>query len=131
MRGRFLLVNLIGVALIVAAWWVGIVPLLIQSDRIHFIPIIGGLTCWGLWLGWAGRGGGGAGLRDKLPVLGLIGTVLGVLLAVKSVQGADMDAARLQVFTEVGQSLVANLLGILAYAWLSLLHRVCGPRDEH
>lgn len=129
MRARFLLTNTVGLALIAAAWWAGVAPLLVQSDRVHALPIIGFLFGWALWLGWRDRWSGVAFMADKLPVIGLIGTVLGVLMAVQSVQAGDLDAARVKVFTEVGESLVSNLLGIAGYAWLSLLCRVCGRED--
>lgn len=124
MRARLLLVSLVGIALIAAAGWAGGLALLTQADHVYALPIIGGLVLIGMGFGWAEDWDTTEWLADKLPVIGLIGTVLGVLLAIRGVSTID-DATRLRIFTGVGEALVANLLGIAGYGWLSLLRRVC------
>lgn len=127
MRPRIALVCLITAALLAAAAWAGAGDLLLTADRVYAMPIIGGLVLIGIGFGWANDWDTTEWLADKLPVIGLIGTVLGVLLAIRGVSTID-DATRLRIFTGVGEALVANLLGIAGYGWLSLLRRVCDVR---
>jgi hypothetical protein len=124
MRARLLLVSLVGLALLAAAAWAGGLGLLAEADHVYALPTIGGLVVIGTAFGWAEDWDTTEWLADKLPIIGLIGTVLGVLLAIRGVATID-DATRLRIFTGVGEALVANLLGIAGYGWLSLLRRVC------
>ena len=124
MRARLILLNLVGIALLAAAWWAGGLALLGEADHVFALPIIGGLVVIALGYAWAEDWGTVEWMADKLPIVGLIGTVLGVLLAIRGVSVVD-DATRLRIFTGVGEALVANLLGIAGYGWLSLTKRVC------
>ena len=110
-----------------AAWGAGGADLVLNADRLHAAPAIGGLTLLGVMFCWQGKWEAAEWLSDKLPVVGLIGTVLGVLLAIQDAQSMDLDAAKLKLFSEIGRSLVANLLGIAGYAWISLMIKVCRP----
>jgi hypothetical protein len=126
-KPRVLLINLVGLCLLAAAWAAGGAGLVLNADRLHAAPAIAALTLLGVTLCWRGKWEAAEWLADKLPVIGLIGTVLGVLLAIQDAQSMDLDAAKLQLFSEIGRSLVANLLGIAGYAWLSLVIKVCRP----
>jgi hypothetical protein len=124
MRPRLGIYLIITAVLLAAGAWVGGGDLLLGADRVHAVPVIGGVLFVAVGFGWAGRWESVEWIGEKLPVLGLMGTVLGVLLAIQDVTTVD-DATRLRIFTGVGQSLVANLLGVAGYAWLALARRVC------
>ena len=126
MKARFAVLHILAAGLLVAAWLNGALGLVLAADRVHAAPVVGIVLLYGLWLGWRGDWDGAAWIGDKLPVVGLLGTVLGILLAIHDAQGMDLDAGRLQLFSEIGNSLVANFVGMAGYAWLALVRRVCG-----
>ena len=123
--GRFVVVNTIGLGILLATWLSGGADLILTADRVYAGPIVAVLTVFGLVMAAMRRWEDARWIADKLPIVGLIGTVLGVLLAIKGIDGVDIDSARVQIFTEVGQALVANMLGMLGYAWLALVVRLC------
>lgn len=125
MRARFVVLHILLVGLMSAAWLGGSLSLIMTADRVHALVVIGAVMAYGLWLAWCDDWDGAAWIGDKLPVIGLLGTVLGILLAIRDAQGMNLDTGRLQLFSEIGNSLVANLLGMAGYAWLALTRRVC------
>lgn len=125
MRSRFAAVQIVGIGLLIALGLSGGGSILIHADRIYAAPTIGTVILIGLVCGWRGNWDAASWIGDKLPVLGLIGTVAGIVLAISEIGGGDLDAERVKIFSQIGNSLVANLLGIAGYAWLALTERVC------
>lgn len=123
MRPRIALLTIIGLACLAALWWVGWADILLQADRLHATPVMGLCVLAGLVFGWFGRWDQTAWIADKLPVLGLIGTVAGVLLAFHA--HPDLTAEGGAAATDIGRALVANLLGITGFGWLTLVQHVC------
>lgn len=126
-KTRLAVLHIVAAGLLVAAWLSGALGIVTGADRIHAAPVVLVVLAYGLWLGWRDDWDGAAWVGDKLPVIGLLGTVLGILLAIRDAQGMDLDTGRLQLFSEIGNSLVANLVGMAGYAWLALVRRVCAP----
>lgn len=121
MRPRIALLSIIGLACLAALWWAGWASILLQADRLYAAPVIGLCVVIALVFGWMGKWDVTEWLADKLPVLGLIGTVAGILLAAND----HPDTSGGAFSTEVIHALVANLLGFAGFAWLSLVQRVC------
>jgi MotA/TolQ/ExbB proton channel family len=122
-RARIALLSIIGLACLAALWWAGWASILLQADRLYAAPVIGLCVALGLVFGWLGRWDQTAWIGDKLPVLGLVGTVAGVLLAFHD--HPDLTADSGAAATEIGRALIANLLGIAGFGWLSLVEHVC------
>lgn len=125
MRARLAALHVVAGGMLVAAWLSGGLDLVLAADRVHAAPLVAVVLLYGLWLGWRGDWDGAAWIGDKLPVIGLLGTVLGILLAIHDAQGMDLETGRLALFSEIGNSLVANFIGMAGYAWLALVRRVC------
>jgi hypothetical protein len=127
MRARFAALQVTGAGLLIALWLSGYGATFLRADRIHAVPVIGAVILIGLIAAWRGRWQTVDWIADKLPVLGLIGTVAGIILAISDIGAENLDTQRLKIFSEIGYSLVANLLGIAGFAWLSLTQRICQP----
>lgn len=126
-RAKLAALQVTGCGLLLALWLSGYGAVFLHADRLHAAWVIGGAILIALCYGWRGDWKRVDWIADKLPVLGLIGTVAGIVLAIANVsQGGDLDAERVRMFSEIGNSLVANLLGIAGFAWLSLTELVCG-----
>lgn len=123
---KFILLQVMGAGLLLAAYLTGWLDVVIEADRLHVAPVFGILTVVGLWMASVRRSERALWLADLLPVLALVGTVAGVLSAVAQADMSNLDASRVQVFTGTVHSLVSNLLGMVAYVWLSLSVAVRG-----
>jgi hypothetical protein len=119
MLGRFIVLNTIGAGLLVAAHLMGVLPVLLSADKFFAVPIIGGLTLVGLGMMAVRRTEGALWLADKLPVVGLALTVIGLLWA------SNGDLEGLEFKRDIIHALVGNLMGVMGFAWLELTARVC------
>jgi hypothetical protein len=119
MLGKFIVLNTIGLGLLAAFAQLGWLDVLISADKFYALPLIGTLTIIGLWMVATRRVEGAVWLSDKLPVVGLALTVIGLLWAANGVLEGDGFKR------DVMHSLVGNLMGVVCYAWLELNARVC------
>ena len=121
---RFAVLNLVGVALLAAAWAEGVLLKPYEADSTGMCYLITALFGWGLvcclrgdWqsVRWAG---------NALVYLGMIGTVLGLIMTV-----SDLSADKAQSFESFktvvtaiyvgsGTALYTNLLACVGYLWL-------------
>jgi len=121
---RFSVLNLIGAALILAAWAEGLLARPYLADSSGMCWLITALFAWGLvcvlrrdWqsVRWAG---------NALVYLGMVGTVLGLIITV-----SDLSADKGQSFEDFKQvvssiyigsatALYTNLLACIGYLWL-------------
>jgi len=123
-----LILHLIGGALLAAAWSTGIVGMLLAADLVHAVPLFGGILLLAIGYAWFGRWEQVFWIAEQLPILGLICTTYGLLLAVPDLQGmGESGAAHAKVAAELISALVANLLGMVGLGWLRLVDRVCRP----
>lgn len=125
MRTKFYTLMVLGIALVAALGWAGWGQIVLQADRVYATPAIAVALIVGLIYGWLGNWRKANWIANKLPVLGLIGTVAGMLLAFHNNPHLNADSA-----VEIGKSLVANFVAIAGYAWLSLVVQVCGGENE-
>jgi len=121
---RFAVLNLVGAALLAAAWAEGLLAKPFEADGTGMCYLITALFGWGLvcclrrdWqsVRWAG---------NALVYLGMVGTVLGLIMTV-----SDLSADKAQnfesfktvvtaIYVGSGTALYTNLLACVGYLWL-------------
>jgi len=104
--------------LLLAGYWFGFTQVLWAADKLYAIPIIWMLTTVGVWMVSRNALEGATWLADKLPVVGLGLTVIGLLWASNGDIGSDAFKR------DVLHSLVGNLAGVAGYAWIELCAKV-------
>ena len=120
---RFAVLNLIGAALLAAAWAEGLLLKPYQADSSRMCYLITVLFGWGLiccvrkdWqsVRWAG---------NALVYLGMVGTVLGLIITVSTLsadqQGFDdFKEVVTSIYIGSATALYTNLLACIGYLWL-------------
>src|SRR5579863_2680542 len=122
--GRFMVLNLIGAALIGAAWAQGYLLKPYQADESGMCYLITALFAWGLvcvlrkdWqsVRWSG---------NALVYLGMVGTVLGLIITVgelsadKAQSFDDFRHVVTSIYIGSATALYTNLLACIGYLWL-------------
>lgn len=118
MAAKFITLHLLLAGLLFGAWMENGLSLLLASDRFCAVPIIGLLVLAGLGLVLSGKRDSASWLADKIPAVGLILTVVGILYAIKGGPSPTL-------VVDAGHALVGNLLGIAGYVWVEFVGRVC------
>jgi hypothetical protein len=121
---RFAVLNLIGAALVLAAWAEGLLCRPYAADSSGMCWLITVLFGWGLvcvlrrdWqsVRWAG---------NALVYLGMVGTVLGLIITVSDLSAdkgqsfEDFKAVVTSIYVGSGTALYTNLLACVGYLWL-------------
>jgi hypothetical protein len=120
---RFAVLNLIGVAMVAAAWAEGLLLKPYQADSSHMCYLITILFLWGLvccvrkdWqsVRWAG---------NALVYLGMVGTVLGLIITVSDLSAEtqgfeDFKQVVSSIYIGSATALYTNLLACIGYLWL-------------
>ncbi len=120
---RFAVLNLIGAALVAAAWAEGLLLKPYQADTSRMCYLITVLFGWGLFrclrkdwqsVRWAG---------NALVYLGMVGTVLGLIITVSDLsadkQGfEDFKQVVSSIYIGSATALYTNLLACIGYLWL-------------
>jgi hypothetical protein len=121
---RFAVLNLVGAALIAAAWLEGLLFKPYEADTSRMCYLITALFAWGLvcclrrdWqsVRWVG---------NALVYLGMVGTVLGLIITVGDISGDKGQS--FESFKEIvnsiyigsGTALYTNLVACIGYLWL-------------
>jgi NADH:ubiquinone oxidoreductase subunit 2 (subunit N) len=121
---RFVVLNLIGAALIAAAWAEELLAKPYQADTSGMCWLITALFGWGLvccvrrdWqsVRWVG---------NVLVYLGMVGTVLGLIMTVSDLsvdKGESFESFKhvvIAIYIGAGTALYTNLLACIGYLWL-------------
>jgi hypothetical protein len=121
---RFIVLNLMGAALILAAWAEGLLFRPYAADSSGMCWLITVLFAWGLicvlrkdWqsVRWAG---------NALVYLGMVGTVLGLIITVNELSGdkgqsfEDFKQVVSSIYIGSATALYTNLLACIGYLWL-------------
>ncbi len=121
---RFIVLNLIGAALVAAAWAAEVLAKPYQADSSGMCWLITALFGWGLvcclrrdWqsVRWVG---------NVLVYLGMVGTVLGLIMTVGDIsadKAQSFESFKLVVtaiYVGAGTALYTNLLACIGYLWL-------------
>ena len=112
---RFLLCQIVGASLFAAAWLLGAPQYLYAGDPTYLTPAIAGLAVVALLLAAAGRQQAADFISYELPVLGLLGTFVGLQMAVDATNG-DFGAMR----AALGTAFNTTIVGIIGAGWLRL-----------
>ena len=118
MRGltpRFLLCQIVGASLFAAAWLLGAPQYLYAGDPTYLTPAIASLAVVALLFAAAGRQQAADFISYELPVLGLLGTFVGLQMAVDATSG-DFGAIR----AALGTAFNTTIVGIIGAGWLRL-----------
>lgn len=132
MKPRLAVLNVIGVALLFAAWWAGLTKDIFSGANapicgLIVVALLVGLGCLAL-----GRENDARLITKNITKLALTGTVIGFIIMLKGAAsahvGADGAAEMMAtVFYGMSVSLYATLLGIVSNLWLRLNLRVAYP----
>ncbi len=123
-RARFAVLNLIGAALVAAAWVEGLAAKPYRADVSGMCVLITVLFVWGLWCVFRRDWPAVRWIGNTLVYLGMVGTVLGLIvtvseLTVDGVQNFDNFTTIVSaIFIGSGTALYTNLLACIGYLWL-------------
>jgi hypothetical protein len=123
-RTRFTVLNLIGLALVAAAWVEGLAAKPYRADVSGMCILITALFLWGLWRTFRRDWLAVRWIGNTLVYLGMVGTVLGLIvtvseLTVDGVQNFDNFTTIISaIFIGSGTALYTNLLACIGYLWL-------------
>jgi len=112
---RFLICQVVGLSLFIVAWWLGAPQHLYEGDPTHLTPAIAALALIGILLAAFGRQRAADFISYELPILGLLGTFVGVQMTVDAAAG-DFAAIR----EALGTAFNTTIAGIIGAAWLRL-----------
>ncbi len=121
---RFTVINLVGAALVAAAWVEGLALKPYQADSSGMCFLITALFLWGLWRTFWRDWQAVRWIGNTLVYLGMVGTVLGLVvtvsaLSVDQVQSFESFKAIIEaIFVGSGTALYTNLLACIGYLWL-------------
>jgi hypothetical protein len=121
---RFVVLNLIGAALVAAAWAEGLAGKPYHADVSGMCLLITALFLWGLCCAFRRDWQAVRWIGNTLVYLGMVGTVLGLIVTVSelTVDGAqNFDSFTTiisAIFIGSGTALYTNLLACIGYLWL-------------
>jgi len=121
---RFTVINLVGAALVAAAWVEGLALKPYQADSSGMCFLITVLFLWGLWRTFRRDWQAVRWIGNTLVYLGMVGTVLGLVvtvsaLSVDQVQSFESFKSIIEaIFVGSGTALYTNLLACIGYLWL-------------
>lgn len=115
MTARFWILQSVGAVLFVAAWFMGWPQMMSAGDPTHITPGIGLVGLIGILCAARGKWKAAEFISYELPVLGLLGTFVGLQMVIAS-SGGDFEAIR----QGLGTAFYTTIAGILGAAWLRL-----------
>jgi len=114
-------------ALFVGAWHVGWLHMIWEADKSYLSAGIFGLFLYGWYAIFRNRWDRVEFAAEQMPNLGLIGTVVGFIMALMSIDPAvAMTASGAQglvtaLISGMGVALYTTLVGSVGYIWLALM----------
>lgn len=129
-KPKFITLNLIGLALIFAAWRAGFFAFS-GTFTVREVVMLAALMLYsaaGFWAAFRGRWGAAAHIANGTPMFALAMTGLGMLLATLDLTELTPQALA-QVFREMVLAISPNILGVFLLAWLRELAFWCGDAE--
>lgn len=129
-QARMMLLNLTGAAAFGAAWLQGWANVPFQQDQTWISTGIAVVFLIGLVQAWRGRWRTVRWTEEALVMLGLIGTVIGMSIALASLDASaadDVEAARAMINAVAlgfGTALYTTLVGAVGALWLYWLEHL-------
>ena len=127
MTYRFHVLNLAGLALLGAAYRQGWVQLVLDGDRTHLSVVIFGVFVGGVIAAALSYRKFARYIQHSLVMLGLIGTVIGFIIALQGVDPSsvgDIDSVAVTVahlISGLGVAMFTTLVGSIGALWMSAL----------
>lgn len=121
---RFAVLNLVGAALLLAAWAEGILYRPYAADSSGMCWLITVLFGWGLVRVLRRDWGSVRWIGNTLVYLGMVGTVIGLIITVSDLSAdkgqsfEDFKAVVTSIYIGSGTALYTNLLACVGYLWL-------------
>ena len=129
---RLCILNLVGTAALAAAWVSGQLDLVVGGDTTRISWIMLALLAAGIAAAFLGKWGTVKWVAEKLPALGLMATVVGIIVIARQAGAqTDVDAIRNATVRGVGLALGPNAVGIAGYIWLSTLSFLCNRGEDY
>ena len=133
---RFSLMGAIGLAGLFCIWASGWTDRIIAADVTYIVWIQSLLMLVALYNVWRGEWTHVQDLREMLFELGLIGTLIGMIIAVADVDPTQVGNANAAgklaagFISGMGVALYTTLVGAVFAAWLWLLRQILNPIDR-
>lgn len=125
MIGRFILLHTMALGILLAVYFYGDAAVFVQADHVYALPIMLGLALVGSILIGMKRDADAEWLAERLPTIGLILTVFGILLIRYRIPDALNDSTRIIVFRDIIGSTIGTFLGMGGLLWVNFVARVC------
>lgn len=119
MSPRFLIIQVIGAGLFLAAWWLGWPQYLFETDSTHLTAVIALLALAGLIAASLGRWQVTEFLISGLPRYGLLGTVVGLAI-VASNSGGNFES----ILGGMSTAFNTTIAGLMGAEWLRLTRQL-------
>ena len=116
---RFLILNITFAAILIAGWMQGFVRDVAAMDSTGITYLISGVFLIGLWRAFKGDWRGVDFAGTLLPILGVMGTVVGVIMVL------GVDGEFVSKLPGIGTALSTTAVGLSGYAWLVVNRWVC------
>lgn len=122
MRPRLVVLNVMILALGVAAWRAGLLDAFaaLGTQEIALLAALGVYFCVGLGAAFAGHWDRCEAVANALPAWGLACTGIGLLMAAAGLH-ALTPAALSEVFRALVFAIAPNIVGVAGFAWLTAL----------
>lgn len=129
MRPRLAILNIVGIALLLAAWWAGLTQDIFSGANAPVCGLIVAALLLGLGCLAFGNVADARMLTKHITKLALIGTVVGFIILLKGAAGSPSGpegAAQMMsaVFGGMSVALYATLLGLISNIWLHINLRI-------
>ena len=132
---RLWVLQLVGAAALVALWEMGWLGIVFEADVTYIVEAICALTVLAIILASRGRWDYAEEIRNDLPTIGLIGTMIGFLIAFGSnISAESMVSETLfkgvvaDMLSGIGTAINTTLAGVVGYLWLRLCEVLCKAR---
>lgn len=117
---RFWVLNITGGAVFLAGWVQGTVSSVVYGDVTRITWGIGLMTLIGLYAAYNRRWEALRYIAGILPLLGLLGTVIGIKIAIGGVEGQDFALRDFGIDT----ALNTTIAGIVGSLWLGFNEKI-------
>lgn len=117
---RFIAIQAVGAALLASVWAVGWLTIMFAGDRTYMTSVIAAVLLIGVLLAGFERWQWVEWIVMALPIMGLLGTVIGIKIAVSGISGEEIALRDLGVATALNTT-IAGMIGAL---WLGLTERL-------
>lgn len=129
-RPRLVILNVMLLAVGIAIWRAGYLSAFGSLDWKEgaFLVALGAYTAVGLGAAWRGRWDSVRRIANALPAWGLAFTGIGLLLAATDLHALTPEALS-HVFRALVLAVAPNIVGVLGFAWLTLLANWAADED--